>query len=307
MTSPNTTITHRDPAELRPHSLRKHLPEPNPDDPRWHSFVDALKAGGPAKCPPIIVNQHDRFIDGGRRWQAARQLQWKTIPCLTRSDAEAALIIVESLFGQRDLPAANKCYLALGLLKEYASADEDRRCAGMAAGDKNPPETLAKGLSTPLTPDSCRVLGARWGVSHETIRQAQWARRALYDPQCLELIEFYDKRPPGLTFLRELQEAMRTEFEPQIFSGELHIKHLHPAIGGKLSTEDQPKVVKQLEFSFRKTMRSIASQVHRAGGSDALVKDFFSVDHDADTLESLADFGTAVAREAKARLRKVTP
>ena len=80
------TITFRDPVELRLHPLQRALPEPDKTSVEWHSFVDGIAACGPEAIPPLICTKEGLVMDGGRRWRAAKQLQWTCVPVIERPD-----------------------------------------------------------------------------------------------------------------------------------------------------------------------------------------------------------------------------
>jgi ParB/Sulfiredoxin domain len=98
-----TKIENVDRVDLTMHARHKELPGPDRESPMWLAFVSALSGAGPEGIPPLIVTPDNRIMDGERRWLAARQLGWDQVPVLRRPESEAAVIIVDSLMGQRHL------------------------------------------------------------------------------------------------------------------------------------------------------------------------------------------------------------
>lgn len=250
MTPPQ--ITYRDPVELRLHPLQKAMPDPDKASPEWHSFVDGLAAAGPEGTPPLICTREGLVMDGGRRWRAARQLQWTQVPCIERPEHEAASLIVDSLFGQRNMTRGAKAYLALSLLGEWAHSTEKRRLENLRRGVKNGPKPLIFPNTSNLCsdPQTIEQICARWGIGRETYGQARRVHDLFHDPKGRELLLMFEKaekRPPTSDALRLLQSALRAEFEPQLLSGEKNLWNVGSAVGGRIATEDKPRA-DQLDF-----------------------------------------------------------
>jgi hypothetical protein len=209
-----------DPAPLRVHPLKRGMrsAECGADGAGqvgWNGFVDAVQAAGPEGIPPIYVTPEGLIMDGERRWKAARQLQWPTIGCVVRPEWEAALVIVESLMGQRSLTKGAKVYLALPLMPEYTKAAESRRLVCLKKGVK----ILQKANDLPL-PDSIRSRHERTaaarlsdylGTSEGTVEQAIRIRKFF------ELTALAEHK---FDFQDGVQRTLREHFEPLMLDPE---------------------------------------------------------------------------------------
>jgi hypothetical protein len=245
-------ITYRDPVELRLHPLQKAMPDPDKASPEWHSFVDALSAAGPEGTPPLICTREGLVMDGGRRWRAAKQLQWTAVPVIERPEHEAASLIVDSLFGQRNMTRGAKAYLALGLLGDWARSSEKRRLENLRHGVKNGQKPLIFPMpsNSASDPQTIAEVCARWGISRDTFEQARRVHDLFHDPKGRELLLMFEKaekRPPAGDALRLLQRQLRAEFEPQLVTGEKNLWNVTSAVGGRIATEDKPRA-DQLDF-----------------------------------------------------------
>jgi hypothetical protein len=216
-----TKITYRDPADLRLHPLQKNLPEPDRQTPEWISFLDGLQSAGPHATPPLIITHNGLVMDGGRRWRAARQLQWETIPTVERPESEAAALIVDTLLGQRNLPRGTKVYLALGLLPEWAKATESRRLENLRRGVKvgqnpNVSPKYCDTTSVEKHPETLAQISERFGVSRDVLMRALRVRKLL------------DSDP-----------ALKELHEPDLMSGERSLWNVEAAIKGAATPQDK--------------------------------------------------------------------
>ena len=157
---------------MRLHRLtKKYLPEPDKQSAEWLAFVDGLSGAGPAGIPPIVITADGQIMEGGWRWRGAKQLGWSEIQTVTRPEEEAALLIVESLLGQRNMQRCAKVYIALTLLPEFVESAEQRRLEHLKNGVKTLEKQLTSNLSPRQEEDSTRVLADKFGVSRETVRR----------------------------------------------------------------------------------------------------------------------------------------
>lgn len=221
-------ILSKDPAELRLHPLHRHLPETPKDSPEWHSFVDGMSGAGCEGTPPIIITPSGFIMDGGRRWQGAKQLQWKEIYCVEQPEDQAALIIVESLFGQRSISRGAKVYLALGVMKEFVAAAEVRRIQNLKRGIKTLENPLKVPKDSNCPSETIQELCDRWGVHINTYKNARRVR------------DLFDK-----------SEELRAQWEPALLSGEKNLWNVISGIEGRAgdqSTRESAKAASQLEL-----------------------------------------------------------
>jgi hypothetical protein len=232
-------IENRDPADLRLHALQKqYIPEPDKQSPEWLSFVDGLSAAGPDGIPPLAVTADGRIMDGARRWLAARQIGWPTVPCITQPEEHAAALIVESLLGQRNMARCAKVYVALTLLDEFIDCAEQRRLNHIKNGVKTLEKPLNRLSSSNLTKvpwrpkeeGSVRSLAEKFGVSHETIRRAQ------------DVVRLFAARPD-----------LKAKWEPLLLSGDKNLWNVLSAAGGAGADQSHRTAgicTTQLEMAF---------------------------------------------------------
>ena len=223
-------VGHRDPADLRLHPLqKKYIAEPDRQSAggqsEWNSFVDGLSAAGPEGIPPIFVTHDGQIMEGGRRWRAAKQLQWEGIQCQVRPEEDAAAIIVESLLGQRNLQRCVKVYIAMTLLPEFVQSAAHRRLLNL----KNHRKTLEFPMASNLpNPETARALAQKFGVSKETIQRAR------------QVCDIFKKSPD-----------IRAEWEPKLLSGDKNLWNVLSAVGGAgadQSKRDDGVAAAQLQF-----------------------------------------------------------
>ena len=201
-----------DPAPLRAHPLHGFLPAPDVAGAEWHAFVDACSAAGPEGLPAILVTPEGLIMDGERRWRAAVQLQWTQIKYETRPEWEAALIMIESLLGQRCLSKGAKVYLSLPLMPEYSKQAESRRLMWLRKGVK----ILQKPNVSPLPysigrREASRDLAERLGVERHIVEQAISIRKYFESPEL---------RERKFRFQDGSEKTLKEHFEPQILDGE---------------------------------------------------------------------------------------
>ena len=217
-------IEFLDPAPLRVHPLKRGARSADcgtdgAGQVGWNAFVDAVQAAGPEGIPPIYVTPEGLIMDGERRWKAARQLQWTTIGCVVRPEWEAALVIVESLMGQRSLTKGAKVYLALPLMPEYTKAAESRRLVCLKKGVK----ILQKANDLPLACSAgsdgkngrngktSEAIGALLGAGHDAVEKAMRIRKFFELPALAEhKFDFQDGA----------QRTLREHFEPLMLDPE---------------------------------------------------------------------------------------
>lgn len=233
-TKQNTvSVTLRDPADLRLHPLQKNLPEPDKQSPEWLSFVEGIMNAGPEALPPLIITKEGHIMDGGRRWRAAKQLQWERVATVERPEHEAAALIVDTLMGQRNLPRGTKVYLALGLLPDWVKSSESRRLNALAHGVKNlknlnvSPKQCDT-ASVEKHPETIQALAARFGVNRDVFTRAIRVRKLL-----------------------EGNQAWRELYEPELMTGEKSLWNVEAAIKGAetdQSKRDQGVEKSQLEL-----------------------------------------------------------
>ena len=232
----------RDPADLRLHPLRKGFTALDTSEAeQWNAFVDGMSAAGPGGIPPLFITADGRVMDGARRLKAAKQLGWVEVACMVRPEEDAGELVIDTLFGQRNLTRCVKTYLAICILDEFVKSSENRRLRNLQKGLKTLEKPLngvsSNRLSKPLggRPEeekSTRVLAEKFGVSRETVRRA------------IQVVELFAKEP-----------ELKAKWEPLLMTGEKNLWNVLSAVGG--AGADQSKrtdgvVTTQLTLAFER-------------------------------------------------------
>jgi hypothetical protein len=221
-----TQIEFRDPQTLRLHKLHKqHIAAPDSESDEWHSFVDAQRATGPEGIPPLFITADGFIIDGGRRWLAAKLLQWPEIACIVRPEEHAAVILVESLLHSKRMTRGAVIYLALGLRKDFVESAEQRRLANLRRGIKTNENPLTGKTNEAET---VKELCTRWGITDMTYGRARQVR------------ELFDKHVD-----------IKVEWEPKLLSGEKNLWNVLSAVGGAGADQSKRSAgVEQSQLEF---------------------------------------------------------
>ena len=289
------------------HPLHKHLPKPDVESAEWHAFVDGLSAAGPEGIPPIFLTEEGFVLDGARRLQAAKQLQWTKLAGIYRPETEAASIMVESLLGQRSLSKGAKVYLCLNLLPDYAKSAEIRRLSNLKRGTK----TLEKPRNLPnrtqyLSGNNADEIAAWLGCSGRLFEQAVRIRRFFDLPRLAET---------KIPYQDGTSATLREYFEPRILDA-VHPMGLGEVLKGIGALVDEEGNVREQFppernshlFYWERSWAGWAKQCSRWDALNtqeqakavAVVKDALR-----DVPEAVLENLTEVASEEKKRRRKV--
>jgi hypothetical protein len=205
-------ITTRDPFDIMLNRFQKQFPDPDKASPEWIAFVESVRAGGIREAVDITAD--GQLIHGRKRWLAARTLKTQ-LPCIVRDEAEAALILVESLVHCRHMTRGAAIYMVLPLLDEFIKAANTRRLANLKKGKTfeiplNPPKSSVLDIGT------IEELCSRFGVQKDTFHRAQHVRAAF-----------------------EEDPALKAAYEPQLLSGEKNLWNVLSAAGGADADQSQ--------------------------------------------------------------------
>lgn len=199
-------------------------------------------------------------MDGGRRWQAARQLHWAEISCEIRPEWEAATIIVDSLLGQRSMSKGAKAYLVLGIMKDFVKAVERRRIQNLTKGQKNLQNPLFFPKSPEATSEGVQELCQRLGIGRDTYFRAAKIRKFFALDHVFE-------------FQTGLLKTLKQHFEPLLLDPDnpMGLGEVLKGIGWFVDEDGNPK--KQLPppdrnshlFYFSRAWEATARQWERWG------------------------------------------
>lgn len=301
----NHTIETRDPHQVRTrHSLHKaHVPPPDKKSAEWAAFLETVRNDGRIRVA-ISITKDGQVIDGWWRREAAHDLQLDGIPCEVVDDAEAALLIVETLTARKQMTRGAAVYLALGMLADYATAANARRLKNRAAQRTTGEEQIDSKLPS-TGHGASRNLAARWGCAHGTVDQARLVRAHLHDgPTFADWLKKINARPPE-GGAAKLQAALRAEFEPLLFNGEKSLWTILQAAGGRLSTADKPKNV-QLEMNFGLKLDALfGGDMPKPSAAQAVIEEKLQDNDDIEALERIVKFGQMTADAAQARIAEL--
>ena len=215
---------------------------------------------------PLIIDPHDRLMDGRHRKLMAKRAGIGDVPCIVRPEEEAPSIIVESLVGRRHYTKGARAYLAAPLLVAAAEANKEARTQQLLAG-ANPRKPIQSVFG-----NNEEGFAAQLGFSGDLARQAKDIHKkfAAADER---LAKWRDKFPdlvkqiggpgkesgyPVPEWAQPVPENLRNRFEPKILSGDLGLGAVIQAIAGLEATKGQPRA-EQREFALImegfKTMR----------------------------------------------------
>ncbi len=148
-------------------------------------------------------------MDGGRLWEAAKELQLPEVPCLIRDSAEAGVIIAETLIHRKLMTRGAAVYLIMPLIKDFVDSSETRRLNNLKNGVKTLQIPLKLSNASTLGIETNQELCQSLGIERETLRRA----RMVY--------EIFAKKP-------ELKKI----WEPRLLSGEKNLWNVLSGIAG---------------------------------------------------------------------------
>jgi hypothetical protein len=187
------TLQLKDPAELRPHPLKKSLPkaaEWQKGGDSFNALLEDVRERG--IDTPLLITSTNEILDGEIRWLAAKALRLDEVPTLEVPFACAASMILGSLLQRQHLSKSALAYLAFPLLAPAIVEARRRHHARLRTGNAG---TIAHGVRNgdKTTGD----LAAEMGI-------------------CRRLVEYAGR----LHALFVKTPALRAEWETKILSGE---------------------------------------------------------------------------------------
>ncbi len=201
-----------DPAQLRPHPLKRTVPRPAAWLPGGESFNtlcdDMIERGVDL---PLLVTADGFILDGEARWRAARQIGLAAVPVQV-TDQDPAMLMLAALVHRRHLTKGALAYTAYPLLAPAHAEAKARRL-----------ENLRKGQCFPKTIESSSgkspaELAASIGISHDVFHQSARLHAAF-----------------------EKSDKLRDQFEPAILAGEIGLGAALAGIAGQEATLDKAR------------------------------------------------------------------
>jgi hypothetical protein len=258
MSARNAQLTLKDPAELRPHPLRKHVPAPDPEtDPSYKALLLAVRDSGVRE--PLLIDSQGHVAKGWRRRCAAKALQLAEVPCIVIADHEAGVVFMEGLLTRRRITAGAAVYLLVPSFEAVIKSANDRRLANLKRTGKEPfyapldaREILKNPNDLPNSGTTVRDLIERLGVNEQTFRKAVEVHRVFHDPRQAQIRTWLNASSKRVSVeqLPALQAELKAEFEPLLLNGERSVWNIMPALAGRITGGEHREAEAQLTFDF---------------------------------------------------------
>lgn len=251
-------IEYRDPKTLRLHKLRKHFPGIDKEMPDWIALTDSVAATGVLQ--PLLITAEGFIADGGWRWEAAKDWQFKEVPCQIIPEDMVGVVIAETLIARKQMTRGATAYLMMPIIQEVVLSAEFRRLDNLKHGRKTneielKPQCFSKSSNLTSGSDeakeSVKNLCIRWGVTKETFYKARAVWFWLNEPEFTALKKLHtdlDLAVPSAGELRALQEDLKLDFEHQLLTGEKNLWNVESGIKGRLTGGAHELPQKQLEL-----------------------------------------------------------
>ena len=263
-------VIPRDTKSLRPHKLRRHFPAIDKEAGDWIALTDSVGAGGIQQA--LLITADGFIVDGVWRWESAKDWQFAQVPCQVVPEELAAVIIAESLICRKQMTRGATVYLMMPIVQEVVTSAEFRRLENLKAGRKTneielkPQHFSMSSNSTSGAPaESIRGLCFRWGVGKDTFYKAQSVYAWLHEADFAALRKLHTDMGlpiPSPAALRQLQEDLRSDFEPALLTGEKNLWNVESGIKGRLTGGEHQPPQQQLEL-FGSALDSLATRAAR--------------------------------------------
>lgn len=132
-------MTHRDPADLRPHSILHHIPAPAKDAPEVCACADTIRDQDGHLLPLVIDEAGHLLTDDSRlRWMAAKRMGLTEVPVIIQPAALAPVIALNALVHRAHLTMGARAFIAVEMLKPAFEAARAFRLEFIKKGQKSP-------------------------------------------------------------------------------------------------------------------------------------------------------------------------
>jgi len=207
---PNGTIQLVSPANLKPHPLLALTWEWADGDERFHALCHSIGQRG--MTYPILVDAHQRILDGRHRWRAAKAIGLAQVPVLLKGDADVAGVILE-IAQRRHLTKSQMAYLA-SHPELYGRALEE------AAERKH--KQIAQGLMVGNGGKTTEAMACDFGLSGRMLRQARELRGLFAaHPEARTLTDDEGNTERGVSFQAFFEKRIFREDRPYSLGGVL--------------------------------------------------------------------------------------
>jgi hypothetical protein len=266
----DTKNEYRDPKSLRLHKLRKHFPAIDKEASDWIALVDSVAASGVLQ--PILITAEGLIVDGAWRWEAAKDWQFKEVPCQIVEDWMAGSIIHDTLLARKQMTRGAAMYLMIPIMKEVVMSAELRRLDNLKKGRKSAeievnPQcfSMLSNFTSETAQESVKNFCFRSGVSPVTFYKAKAVYLWLNEEDCAALKKLHqdlDIEVPAKDRLEALQDDLKSDFESALLTGEKNLWNVESGIKGRLSGGEHELPQQQLEL-FGDALTSLATRAER--------------------------------------------
>lgn len=278
-------ISIKNPAELKLHPLKRHLPQPatwQKGGESYNSLCDDVRVNGLRE--PLLIDPDGFVVDGEIRWHVARQLQLSGVPVSVVEDSPATVMLM-SLAHRRHLTKSGLAYASYPLLVPALEESKQRRLANLKNGTK--PGAFAVGAETA-----------------ETLAESIGVSRRLF---------FYAKEVHEI-FAKDAE--FKRLMEPNILSDDpeecIGLGRVIAGYGGRTSTAGKTKHVGEQLKLFTETVEESFIRIKYwqqldEDGRRAVWKevDRFAAEVEPEHIEGMIEFHQAMASRLKKSLKEV--
>jgi hypothetical protein len=284
-TNPQHCCMEQTPTDkLSVHPLLRHMPEWEHDDPRMLALMDDIIARG--IDVPIIIDAHNRILDGRHRWRAAFKANIPTVPTQTRAEDDAAGIILGTILQRRHYAKSALAFMAYPLLEKGLNEARARQAKNLKQG-KNPnvsPSTIESS-----TGNAKRVtdFAIELGVSHDLVIQAG------------KVHAIFTESPDYAALVTD-----------DLLEGKIGLGGIIAGYGGWQATAGKPRPEPQFEHLWLRSIRSLTIRTGRIADIGALrpqVRHLVDQIDDPEHLHNLELFGKHLATDAATRRSALNP
>ena len=309
-------VIYRDPKSLRLHKLRRNFPAINKEAPDWIALTDSVCAQGILQA--LLITAEGFIVDGGWRWEAAKDWQCAEVPCQIVPEEMAGVIIAETLLARKQMNRGAAVYLMMPIAKDVVMSAEFRRLENVKKNRKTneielKPQhfSMSSNWTSPAEQDSIRALCFRWGVGKTTFYQAKNIWLWLNEGEFAALKKLHTEMElpvPSAADLRNLQEDLREDFEHQLLIGEKNLWNVESGIKGRLTGGAHEPPQQQLEL-FGDALDSLATRAARFATPDKAapeIRKWIAATESEMNLKGLSDEEVIAKMEAVAATCDVT-
>ncbi len=163
-----STITLRDPADLRVHKLIKDMPQLAEEDQEFDNLCRSVHETGHL-IEPLKITSDGAIVDGRHRWRAAKHAGLAQIPCIIVEEEEVATIALDTLLARRHMNKGQIAYIAYPLFRAAHEEARQRQIERLKTGNRG---TIADSIGNGQFPSKVADFASELGVCKDVFEQA---------------------------------------------------------------------------------------------------------------------------------------